>query len=85
MKGKGKDDWESEKLIELVRKLQPHIIINNRTEIEQDIVTPEQYQPMDWLRDPATNELVLWEACQTFSGSWGYHRDETSWKSPKPL
>jgi alpha-L-fucosidase len=85
MKGKGKDDWESEKLIELVRKLQPHIIINNRTEIEQDIVTPEQYQPMDWLRDPATNELVLWEACQTFSGSWGYHRDETSWKSPETL
>ena len=23
---------------------------------------------------------VLWEACQTFSGSWGYHRDEASWK-----
>lgn len=25
------------------------------------------------------------EACQTFSGSWGYHRDETSWKSPETL
>jgi alpha-L-fucosidase len=24
---------------------------------------------------------VVWEACQTFSGSWGYHRDEASWKS----
>ena len=24
---------------------------------------------------------VVWEGCQTFSGSWGYHRDETSWKS----
>ena len=24
---------------------------------------------------------VVWEACQTFSGSWGYHRDEESWKS----
>jgi alpha-L-fucosidase len=24
---------------------------------------------------------VVWEACQTFSGSWGYHRDEMSWKS----
>ena len=25
------------------------------------------------------------EACQTFSGSWGYHRDESSWKSPEQL
>ena len=24
---------------------------------------------------------VLWETCQTFSGSWGYHRDESTWKS----
>ncbi|MCM8814828.1 MAG: alpha-L-fucosidase, partial [Candidatus Omnitrophica bacterium] len=24
---------------------------------------------------------VVWEACHTFSGSWGYHRDEASWKS----
>ncbi|MDD3766739.1 MAG: alpha-L-fucosidase [Eubacteriales bacterium] len=85
MKGKGKDDWESEKLIELVRKLQPHIIINNRTEIDQDLWTPEQYQPIEWLRHNETGELVVWEACQTFSGSWGYHRDETTWKSPEIL
>ena len=24
---------------------------------------------------------VVWEACQTFSGSWGYHRDEMRWRS----
>lgn len=24
---------------------------------------------------------AVWEACQTFSGSWGYHRDEMTWKS----
>jgi len=28
---------------------------------------------------------VPWETCQTFSGSWGYYRDETSWKSPQQL
>jgi len=28
---------------------------------------------------------VLWEACHTFSGSWGYHRDEDSWKSPEQI
>ena len=85
MKGKGKDDWEAEKLIELVRSLQPGIIIDNRTELEQDLWTPEQYQPLEWLRHKETGELVTWEACQTFSGSWGYYRDESTWKSPEML
>ena len=77
--GKGKDQWRSEKLIELVRKHQPDIIINDRLQIDQDIKTPEQYQPREWLK--VNGKPVVWEACQTFSGSWGYHRDEESWKS----
>ena len=85
MKGKGKEDWESEKLIALARELQPGIIIDNRAEIEQDLWTPEQYQPLEWLRHSETGELVTWEACQTFSGSWGYYRDEMTWKSPEML
>lgn len=85
MRGKGKADWESEKLIALARKLQPGIIIDNRTEIEQDIYTPEQFQPLEWVRHKETGELVTWEACQTFSGSWGYYRDEQTWKSPEML
>lgn len=85
MRGKGKEDWEAEKLIGLVRSLQPNIIINNRTDLDQDLWTPEQYQPVEWLKHPQTGELVTWEACQTFSGSWGYYRDEQTWKSPKML
>lgn len=85
MKGKGAEDWEAEKLIALARSLQPRILIDNRTGIEQDIWTPEQYQLGDWLRHPETGERLVWEACQTFSGSWGYYRDETSWKSPGQL
>ncbi|MEG2087468.1 MAG: alpha-L-fucosidase [Angelakisella sp.] len=85
MKGKGKEDWEAEALIATARKLQPHIIIDNRTEIEQDLWTPEQYQPQSWVRHAETGELVTWEACQTFSGSWGYYRDEMTWKSPAML
>ena len=83
--GKGKDDWESEELIRTARSLQPHIIIDNRAELEQDLWTPEQFQPTDWFRHPKTGELVTWEACQTFSGSWGYYRDEFTWKSPEML
>ena len=83
--GKGKNEWESEKLIFLVRSLQPEIIIDNRADLEQDLWTPEQYQVLDWPKYPKTGERVTWEACQTFSGSWGYHRDEKSWKSPRML
>lgn len=85
MHGKGKEDWEAEKLIATARKLQPHIIIDNRTQLEQDLWTPEQYQPMSWVKHAETGELVTWEACQTLSGSWGYHRDEMTWKSPEML
>ncbi len=84
LRGKGKDDWEAEKLIELVRKLQPGIIINDRCGIEQDIWTPEQVQQAKWQKDLEGN-LTTWEACETFSGSWGYHRDENTWKSPEML
>ena len=83
--GKSKEDWESEKLIKLIRSLQPEIIINDRTGIEQDVTTPEQYQVEEWTRSKETGELVVWEACHTFSGSWGYHRDEQTWKSPQML
>lgn len=85
MKGKGAEDWEAERLIALTRELMPGIIIDNRTGIEQDIYTPEQFQPTEWVRHRETGELVTWEACQTFSGSWGYYRDEQTWKSPEML
>ncbi len=77
--GKGNDVWESEKMIALARSLRPRIILNDRLEIDQDIKTPEQWQPRSWLT--VNGEPVVWEACQTFSGSWGYHRDESTWKS----
>ena len=37
------------------------------------------------MRDKETGEWLTWETCQTMSGSWGYNRDESSWKSPKML
>ncbi len=84
MRGKDQNDWESEKLIELIRSIQPHVIINNRCGIDQDIWTPEQTQPTEWVKDKEGN-LVTWEACQTFSGSWGYNRNEATWKTPEML
>ena len=86
--GKGHKDWDSEGLLKLVRSLQPQIIVDNRLDLEHtdwgwDFQTPEQFMPQEW---PSKNGVrVPWETCQTFSGSWGYHRDENSWKSVKQL
>jgi len=80
--GKGREYWESEKLYELTREICPDILINNRLDLENigDFVTPEQFQPQKQPVDENGTPQV-WEACQTFSGSWGYHRDEQTWKS----
>ncbi len=86
MPGKGHEDWQSEKLVQMIRELQPHIILDDRLDLPSemaDIHTPEQWQPTEWVK--IDGEPVVWEACQTFSGSWGYHRDEQTWKSPGQL
>jgi alpha-L-fucosidase len=84
--GKGHLDWESDKLAALVRELQPQCLVNNRLDLpgSGDFATPEQVQPDAPITDERGNP-VPWEACQTFSGSWGYHREERSWKSVKML
>jgi len=83
--GKGKDDWDSDGLVKMVRELQPGIILNDRLDLADgwDVKTPEQFQPRTWVT--VDGRPVVWEACQTFSGSWGYHRDEETWKSADQL
>ena len=80
-KGKGREAWRGEQLYAMVRELQPHVVLDDRLDIPEgwDVKTPEQVQPREWVR--VDGAPVVWEACQTFSGSWGYHRDEASWKS----
>jgi alpha-L-fucosidase len=84
--GKGRDDWGAINLLKQIRKLQPGIIIDNRLDLNDysdgyDFETPEQV---------STKELEkykgkTWETCQTFSGSWGYYRDENTWKTHRQL
>lgn len=84
--GKGRKDWDSENLYAMIRELAPKLILNNRLDLPvelADVHTPEQVQPVEWVK--VNGEPVVWEACQTFSGSWGYHRDEDTWKSPEQL
>lgn len=63
----------------MVRELMPGIIVNDRMSIGGDIKTPEQVQPAEWVKEDG--KPVVWEACQTLNGSWGYDRDNLDWKS----
>lgn len=58
------EGWNSLELNQMVRSLQPGIIINNRSLLDEDFQTPEGKIV------PAGRD---WEACMTFNGiSWGY-------------
>lgn len=86
--GKGRDDWGSVELLKMVRELQPDILVNDRADLKDnphgwDFTTPEQYKVTEW--PMFKGKKIPWETCQTFSGSWGYYRDEHSWKDNKQL
>jgi alpha-L-fucosidase len=86
--GKGRADWDSENLLKLARSLQPGIIVDDRLDLEDvaggwDFTTPEQEKVAKW--PERDGKRIPWETCQTFSGSWGYYRDEYTWKSPAQL
>jgi len=58
--------WQAEKLNKMVRKLQPRILINNRSGMPCDFGTPEQHI------EPEAGRL--WECCMTVGSErgWGY-------------
>ncbi len=70
--------WESEKMNEMVFRLQPDIIVNNRNKLRGDFTTPEQ-------RIQAAEQGYAWETCMTMNGSWGYHAADDDWKSPRQI
>lgn len=86
--GKDRDDWGSVELMKMVRKLQPEILVNDRSDLTEywggwDFRTPEQFKVPEW--PTYEGKKIPWETCQTFSGSWGYYRDEHTWKDLKQL
>jgi alpha-L-fucosidase len=58
------EGWNSLEMNQKLRALQPDIIMNNRSRLDEDFGTPEEHIRAEG-RD--------WEACMTFNGiSWGY-------------
>lgn len=82
------EKWGATELINMVRTLQPNVIIDNRLEVSGegygsmatghptpyhgDFVTPEQIIPPHGIKDVNGNPLI-WEACITMNNNWGYH------------
>src|SRR5690554_107539 len=86
--GKGNEDWDAVELVKMVRELQPNILINDRADLKDyqggwDFTTLEQFKVESW--PEIDGKRIPWETCQTFSGSWGYYRDELTWKDNRQL
>ena len=86
--GKTYKSWDAVRLVRMTRELQPGVLIDNRLDLMDtddgwDFVTPEQFKVQTW--PTVRGKKVPWETCQTFSGSWGYHRDQDTWKSVPQL
>jgi alpha-L-fucosidase len=72
------EQWESKKMNEMVFRLQPDIIVNNRNGLPGDFATPEQV-----IR--AERGGRAWESCMTMNDSWGYTGADDNWKSTKTI
>ena len=71
--------WESAKMNAMARELQPHIIINNRSQLPEDFGTPEEH-----IRAEGAGRA--WEACMTFNNSWGWRPTPPSdWHEPRKV
>ncbi|MBO4322479.1 MAG: alpha-L-fucosidase [Clostridia bacterium] len=89
------EKWRATELVNMVRELQPGILIDNRLEgsgSEQgslmtgdplpyhgDFACPEQIIPPRGLVD-AKGKDVVWEACVTMNNHWGYCRTDGYFK-----
>lgn len=59
------EDWDSENLFRMIRRLQPHVIINNRAGLPADHDTPEQ-------RIGRFQNDRPWETCMTICRQWAW-------------
>lgn len=92
--------WRGAELADMVRTLQPGILLNNRLEVSGegygslwaceptpfhgDFVTPEQMLPPDGIRDKRGEDMA-WEACVTMNNHWGYCARDRYYKSAPML
>jgi alpha-L-fucosidase len=92
------ETWRATDLVNMVRELQPHIILDNRLDASGeyggtiksknpliysgDFASPEQVIPPEGVVDVDGNPIP-WEACITLNNNWGYHSTDKFYKSAK--
>ena len=69
-------EWEAEKVRSMILDVKPTAIINGRLQGYGDYDTPEQNFPV------SRPKLNWWELCMTTNNNWGYHPDDTAYKTP---
>ena len=94
------DKWRAEELIQMVRKHQPDVIIDNRLEgsgekngsivtetpnsYSGDFASPEMIIPPGGMRDIKGNPIP-WELCATLNNHWGYCYHDHTYKTPQTV
>ncbi|MCU6708579.1 alpha-L-fucosidase [Paenibacillus sp. J5C_2022] len=95
-----REKWKAEELMEMIRSLQPHVIIDNRLEgsghqggsiytdnpttYAGDFASPEQIIPPGGVKDENGNPIP-WEACITLNNNWGYAAADHTYKSAQTV
>jgi alpha-L-fucosidase len=69
------EEWESQKVRNIILSHNPKSIINGRLQGYGDYETPEQNFPV------AKPNFSWWELCMTTNDNWGFHNDN-NWKTP---
>ena len=70
------NEWHSAEMNEMVFRLQPDILVNNRNLLSGDFSTPEQNT------HPGKHD---WESCMTINDSWAYLAGDNNWKTSQVL
>src|SRR5580698_7304682 len=68
--------WRSAEMNEMVFRLQPDILVNNRNRLSGDFFTPEQ---------STAAAKSDWESCMTINDSWACLAGDNNWKSAQQL
>ena len=88
-KFKDGSEWEPKAMLDMIYRLQPEIIVNDRLCHEKgpdypgDYCTPEISVPN--LPVTADGEEQPWETCMTMNSNWGYNANDNRYKSPSTI
>ena len=80
---KTSSEWAPERLTEMIYRLQPDILLNDRLSYDKaawlgDFLTPEIAVP----NQPVSvrGQFMPWETCMTLNDHWGYYRGDHNFK-----